>query len=390
MSDNDNLRFLYKLALDRAIESCTLSWEQGALAQALLEYENPELSVFSSNPFPRRGHRRLPLADSLRTPSLAYASKHITLYGQTLYPDDNIGVADPRSLGVSAILLGQSNPVYLNAAQRQLVHVFYHVPRLQNGAISHRTDVSEAWADFIYMLPPFLAYAAVGLKDDSLLAEALMQCKLYRKILIDDTPGSPTRGLWRHISGPMHEDSGFWSTGCAWAAAGMVRILPIVLRWEDISRGFVKYGDTPIVETKLDLRHAAEDLIRWIVEIIQGAIRVDDDSDTGLLRNYLGDSSYFPDVAGTALLASVVFRMSSLNISAIFDLDSETGYVRWAEAKRLAVWLHVDEATGIASPVCQSTDHSRKTPLAKGDINPEAQCFLVMLASAWRDWVASR
>jgi len=386
MTDIHKVGYPVESALDRAIETCTHSWEQGALAEALLEYRNPELSVFSSNPFLRHDQRSIPLADPVKTPSLAYAAKHITLSGPTLYPDDNIGVADPCSLGVSALLLGQSNPAYLDAARRQLEHVLYHVPRLDNGAISHRTDVSEAWSDFVYMLPPFLAYSAVAFQDESLLAEAFKQCKLYRDILVDDHPGSTTRGLWRHISGPVHEDKGFWSTGCAWAAAGMVRILPIVLRWPDIAGHIEKHEHGTMAESKLDLTQATTKLTNWIVEIIQGAMRVDDETETGLLRNYLGDNSYFPDAAGTALLASVVYRMASLGISADFDSDSESGYVQWADAKRKAVARHVDDATGIASPVCQSTDHRRKRPLRKSEINPEAQCFLVMLGSAWRDW----
>lgn len=77
--------------------------------------------------------------------------------------DSATGAAgDPASLGVMAVMMGQSEPAYLEASRRQANHLLNDVPRYWNGAISHREDVAELWADFMYMAPPFLAYWAVA------------------------------------------------------------------------------------------------------------------------------------------------------------------------------------------------------------------------------------
>jgi hypothetical protein len=66
-------------------------------------------------------------------------------------------------------------------------------------------------SDFIYMVPPFLAYYGVITRNRTILAESYNQIKLYRNYLFD-----PTESLWRHVSlGVNQNDEGFWSTGTA-------------------------------------------------------------------------------------------------------------------------------------------------------------------------------
>ena len=125
------------------------SWEWGTAAQALLELYNPELSVFGANPFPG-GH----VPDAAPTiKALAYAKKFIKLNGKTLVPDTAVG--DPASLGVSAILIGQSDGSYLDAADREADFILNQAPRWSNGAISHRADIAALWADNMAMSFPF-------------------------------------------------------------------------------------------------------------------------------------------------------------------------------------------------------------------------------------------
>jgi hypothetical protein len=62
---------------------------------------------------------------------------------------------DPASLGVSAILLGQSNGAYLSASYRQANYILNDAPKWSNGAISQRPDVAEIWADNMAMSFPF-------------------------------------------------------------------------------------------------------------------------------------------------------------------------------------------------------------------------------------------
>jgi hypothetical protein len=125
------------------------SWEWGTAAQALLELYNNEVSVFGPNPFP---NGKIPKADaSIR--ALSYAKPHINRNSQTLVDDGAVG--DPASLGVSAILLGQSDSVYTGAANRQADYILNKAPKWSNGAISHRADVAEIWADNMAMSFPF-------------------------------------------------------------------------------------------------------------------------------------------------------------------------------------------------------------------------------------------
>ncbi|KAJ7780081.1 hypothetical protein DFH07DRAFT_1025882 [Mycena maculata] len=152
----------------------THSWEWGTAAEALLKMNSPLLSVFGSNPFP-------------------------------------VLAIPPTKMDF-----------LLNSA-----------PRWSNGTIPQREDVPELWGDFMYMAPPFIAYFAADSNNASLLEIAYLQCGLYREVLLfnsnastpSPTGTSPTNGLWQHIFGPQSMESGLWSTGNGWAAAGMARVL---------------------------------------------------------------------------------------------------------------------------------------------------------------------
>lgn len=64
-------------------------------------------------------------------------------------------------------------------------------------------------SDFVYMVPPFLAYYGVTTQNISLLQEAYTQISLYRKYLRDTTANN----LWKHIQLGVGIDNGHWSTG---------------------------------------------------------------------------------------------------------------------------------------------------------------------------------
>lgn len=76
-------------------------------------------------------------------------------------------------------------------------------------------------SDFVYMVPPFLAYYGVLTQNQSLIYESYNQIRLYRNYLRDASNG----GLWKHVVMGDWEDQGYWSTGNGWAAAGMLRVL---------------------------------------------------------------------------------------------------------------------------------------------------------------------
>jgi len=78
--------------------------------------------------------------------------------------------------------------------------------------------------DFVYMVPPFLAYYGVLTGNTTLISEAHNQIRLYRKYLKEEDSG-----LWMHVvMGSDFEDRGHWTTGNGWAAAGMLRVLATI------------------------------------------------------------------------------------------------------------------------------------------------------------------
>ena len=279
------------LITERAKALASHSWEYGTLAEALLELHNPTLAVFSRAAFPAdKIPARPPWLD---VQGLEYAQHFIDVgEASATLADGDASAADPAALGVAAVMIGQVDVAFLKAAQRQLDVLRNRTPRLDNGAISHINDETEAWANFVAVVPPFFAYYAVVSSDLALLDEAVEQVRLYRALLRDERSG-----LWRHVYGPRDEDSGFWSTGCGWAAMGMARTAATIRNWSPAA--------------SREKARGWNILVTWVKEIVDAVIASDDDK-SGLLRNYLDDTDYFGDTSGSALMAATVYRMAVL------------------------------------------------------------------------------
>ncbi|KAI1130114.1 hypothetical protein F5Y10DRAFT_236682 [Nemania abortiva] len=335
----------------------THSWEFGAFSEALLEWYDPDLSVFSASPFP---HGKIPVVQVDQIEALSYAQPHIWTNSTTLVDGDG-AAGDPASLAVSAILIGQTQSPFLSAAQRQIEHLLTAVPRWPNGAISHREDYPELWADFVYMAPPALAYWAIQDANKTLLHIAIEQCLLYRDVLVVPH-GADASGLWHHIIGPQNQDLGIWSTGNAWAAAGMARVLATAKKSPWAGALASKLGG----------------LTAAIRDILDTAIALDQaETEEPLLRNYLNDTSWFGELSGTTLLVVTAYRMAKLAPRAFGDQ-----YVAWAKAKREEVLERINE-DGLLSPVVNPLNWGDRTPATA---SPEAQSFAVLMFAAHRDF----
>lgn len=252
-------------------------------------------------------------------------------------------------------MIGKTDKDFYDAAIRQKNHLLTGVPRYSNGAISHRQDQPNLWADFIYMVPPFLAYYGVAENDLVVLREAANQCKLYEEIL------GTQNGPWYHITGPDATDKGLWSSGNGWAAAGMSRVIATMRNGPHDA------------ETKAE----QEDLSGLIQQIIDGAIQLDTDQ-SGLLRNYLNDTTWFGEISGTSLIAATALRMAKLD-----GQRFGSKYTDWA-VKKMGVVDSKVNADGIASPAVNPLGWKNKTPYTTG--SPEGQAFVVLLHAAYRDW----
>jgi len=277
---------------------------------------------------------------------------------------DKGAAGDPASLAVPAILIGQTESSYLSAAERQIDHLLTTVPRWSNGAISHREDYPELWADFVYMAPPALAYWAIQSANETLLRVAVQQCLLYRDVLAVPQQQDPRAGgLWHHIDGPHTEDLGIWSTGNAWAAAGMTRVLATARK---------SHSATALAS---DL----EGLVTAIKHILDTAIALDNaEPNEPLLRNYLNDSSWFGELSGTTLLTATTYRLAKLEPKTF----GKSSYVKWADAKRKEVVKRINNE-GLLSPVINPLNWGDRTPATA---SPEAQSFAVLMFAAYRDF----
>lgn len=235
------------------------------------------------------------------------------------------------------------------------------VPRWSNGAISHREDVAELWADFVYMVPPFLAYYGVATANVTVLKEAARQCEKYDEVLKSE------KEVWKHIIGPQSQDANLWSTGNAWGVAGIARVIATLRksRWD--------------AETKEEQKA----LVALVKKIVDGAIKLDVDK-SGLLRNYLDDASWFGEVSGTALIAATVWRMAVLE-PGVFGGKA---YMDWAGRKKAEIDRRIDEKTGIVAPAVNPLNWNDRKEFVTG--SPEGQAFVVLLYAAWRDWKAAR
>jgi hypothetical protein len=341
-----------------AEELATHDWEIGTAGEALLELLSPKKAVFGSNPFPRG---KIPSNIFTMDDALVYVFHNVRIWDGPTIVYNNYSVSDPASLGVSAVMIGQHWYGWLQAAGKQKDDLLNEAPRYGNGAISHRVEVAELWSDAMFMFPPFLAYYGVATKEVDLLKKAVEQIELYRDVLMIQE--GQRKGLWRHIVGPSEKaDDGAWSTGNGWVVYGMARVRATISGW-------------PTSKEAMQVEIAALD--RYMQETIDAVIATDD-SPSGLLRNYLGDKSWFAETAGTSLITAAAYRLGMF----MPPTAERDRILRWADKKRRAVFQHVD-LDGVARPAVHSLKHDQREPFS--GINPEGQSFLLMLGAAWRD-----
>ncbi|KAA1465990.1 Six-hairpin glycosidase [Dentipellis sp. KUC8613] len=356
-----------------ALNISTHSWEIGTLAEALTELEWPALSVFGADAIPPP--RRLPARENARDvlqiaeqpqadlkPFVQYRVVANKAPGSLPLIDGDGAVGDPASIGSAVLLRNWTRPDLKNtsfsdAAAGQLQYLLQDAPRTPEGAISHRESQVQLWADFVYMAPPFIAYYGAlqgGKAGQALLQEAYDQCRLYRDVLRD-----PQTGLWHHILLGDGTDDSLWGTGNGWAAAGMLRVLETI-------RGSAS--------AKV-MKEQQKNLTSWVDEILTGAWQYQHPN--GTLFNYLNDATSFADTSSTALLATSSFRLATL-----------TGSPRHIPAAVRA--LRLIRASVDADGWLQGTVDplSFSTPSAPGVHSPEGQSFVLLLHSAWRDFLA--
>jgi len=217
---------------------------------------------------------------------------------------------------------------------------------------------------------------------------------LYRNYLSD----SSANGLWQHIVlGSSGNDQGHWSTGNAWAAAGMLRVLGTLKR-SVYAQAF---------------SNEINDLGSWVSEIHNGMYP--HLQPNGLFKNYADGfnssnntgNNNFDDASSSALLAATVYHLAILTGNKTF--------ISQAERTRAALFS-TNGTSAPSSPSSSSSSSSNSSsgsasassafthtpyftaagwlspvvdPLnvgSEGSQSPEGEAFVLMLHAAWRDW----
>ncbi|KAL7409344.1 hypothetical protein BDY24DRAFT_403506 [Mrakia frigida] len=352
-----------------AIASSSKSWENGTLARAITELDHLSISPFEPDFLPPWSNNESSAAlSTLAFDALASkveefgflsldGSWRTTVNGTNLQlvPDGSAG--DPASLGEVVIWANQTGQIfrepgkYSIAAESEAYYITTLAPRTSDGAISHRTDDVQLWSDFMYMVPPFLAYYAAMTSNTTMMKDAYDQCRLYRQYLKTDS------GLWKHIQlGRSGQDPMNWGTGNAWAAAGMMRTIAIMRN------------------SPLNSQYTTEqaDLQIWIEEIMLGAFS--HQLTTGLLHDYPDNRTSFPDASSTALFAATAYRLSAYGLSSRWVPFAEKAYAN------ISAQLQAS-SDGWLAPVVN--------PLAwgvRGSESPEGQSFVMLMEAGRRAW----
>lgn len=408
------------------------SWELGTRSQALLELNANVYSVLSDYLLPPPSTIPENLNDAMTTvlgiAKSVVANRNISNGGrvgpQPLINDSAAG--DPASIGMAVLLAnwtgqGRSDGYnYSGAAQDQLDFLFQDVPKTSDGAISQRTEQLQLWSDFVYMVPPFLAYYGMISNNQTLLSEAYNQILLYRNYLRDPNANN----LWHHILLGSGTDEGHWATGNGWAAAGMLRVLGTIQNSQ--------YANS--------MKSEQNDLAKWVTEIQDGMYGGLDAN--WLFRNYPDQNlsaTNFYDASSTALMASTVYRLSLIrNIHTYLPLaeksrkalsapssssssntvgaaiDSTTSSISLSTAPPTSIasnltvsgMTQTSSASSSTSPAPSSssipdslqhfTTDGWLTPVVdpyqinfQGTYSPEGEAFVLEMTAAWRDWVAA-
>ena len=275
------------------------NWEQGTVAQALLEMGEYDLVV-----------------------SFARAAIMRQVEGRFSVIAGNNPINDCSSIGEAVLFAGKltGDPLFKKGADEMLGVIKNTNHRNDEGIIYHTQEPAKyIMSDAFYMLPPFLA--AAGEVDES-----LKQIEGYRKYLYHEK-----EKLYSHIwDGPnkkfVRED--FWGVGNGWTAAGLTRVIKLLPanRQEDKKR-----------------------LIVYVREVVDGCLKYL--REDGLFHNVVNKPDTFIEVNLSQMISYTIFR----GVAAGYI---ESKYLEKAERMRKAANEQVDNL-GYVQNVCGVPDFDR-------------------------------
>jgi rhamnogalacturonyl hydrolase YesR len=270
-------------------------WEQGILAQAMLETGDRERVILLT-----KG------AMVQRT------------------PDGRLGVVvsgsptDPAMGGPAYAQAAEwtGDPQIREAVNGLLDWIRLKAPRNSEGVLYHVFNAPEMWSDGFNGAPPFLA--AMGHYD-----EAFFQIEGYRKRL-----WNKGKKLLAHIwddGKKQFKDGSFWGGGNGWAAAGLARMIRSLPR---------------------DRRQDREHLAAFATDIIDGCLR--HQRPDGLFHNVVDQPSTFVETDLAQMLSYAIY-------DGIGQGWLAASYREFADTMRAAARAKMD-SLGFVEGVCSAPD----------------------------------
>ena len=281
------------------------NWEQGVLAQAFLESGEKETAILLAV---EAAHRQ----DEM---------------GRCAAIGPAFSATDPCAVGEALIYACEQtgDPSLLRARDRLLHWALVDAPRNPGGIVYHLLDAPQFWVDSFYMLPPFLARAGF-------FSEAMRQIDGYWNALFD-----PAGGLLSHQWDDGRKQflrKAAWGVGNGWAAAGMARVIALLIA-------------------------RTNGLIRRVLSLQRP---------DGMFHDVLDDPSTFPEINCGQMIAYTIYR------------GVQEGWLGWdlipaAERIRSVAESQVDRF-GFVQNVCGAPTFDRP------GIAPEGQAFFILMEAA--------
>ncbi|CAL1703960.1 unnamed protein product [Somion occarium] len=240
------------------------------------------------------------------------------------------GAADPTCIGETLYYLLRKFPTevdfnrLISAVERMLDYVLKTCPRAvveqivnrnpsqDDLLLSHRIDALQIWSDTVYMLPPFLAAAAVYYTQHpnpqydppSLLRMAIQQ------VILAATALQSSDGEWSHIydlTERKFQRKGFWGVGNGWVCGGIIRIFRTLV--SSLLPGNEQLKDILLNTEVADRLKRCYDLLTHTLKACLHHIRPD-----GLFHDVLDDPSSFVETNLSQQLSYSLYRLLHLHL----------------------------------------------------------------------------
>ena len=174
-------------------------WEQGTVAQALLEMGELDLAIaFARGAILRQEKGRFSIMKG------------------------NGPISDCSSVGEAVLFAARytGDPIFQQGADEMLQVIKTTTHKTLEGIIYHTQEPQKGiWSDFNYMLPPFLAAAGE-------FQEAIKQIDGCRKYLYNQKDQLYSH-MWDDEKKVMNR-ADYWGVGNGWSAAGMTRVIKML------------------------------------------------------------------------------------------------------------------------------------------------------------------